>query len=204
MEDKVISFNIGNFGIILSRKYLLYIVMSVLAFFVLFLLLTSGINLDEERPLTNIKWMDYREDVGLKAFKKAPRETIRLFDRKYSGKAVTWDGYVVQTNALNEEALNHYQHASDILVKMVPDDRNPDDASIALVLSEAMTEKFKEELMQLDSGNHILFNATLFSMGDSRGLHHLHLFGLKKVQGSAHVNYHTHKEGRYKIHEEGN
>ena len=46
MEDKVISFNIGSFGIILSRKYLLYIVLSLTWLIVLIMLLTSGVKLE--------------------------------------------------------------------------------------------------------------------------------------------------------------
>jgi hypothetical protein len=37
LEDKVIAKNIGNFGIILTRKYLLYIVMVIAAFMAIYL-----------------------------------------------------------------------------------------------------------------------------------------------------------------------
>lgn len=202
MEDKVISFNIGTFGVILSRKYLLYILLSVTCAIVLFLLLTSGVDLREERPLTDVKWPDYRDDCGFFAFTKNPRETIRTFDRKYAGRGVAWDGYIVQVNALNEDSLSHFHHASSILVKMVPDDKSEDDASLALTLSENMTEKYKDELMQLNVGDHVNFNATIVGLGDRSHLHHFHAFGIKKIQGSAHVNLHVHYNGRYKIRKE--
>lgn len=203
LEDKVISFNIGNFGVIISRKYLLYIVLTIFCVIVLFLLLTTGINLNEERPISELKWTDYRDDVGYFSFIKNPRNTIRTFDKKYSGKGVSWEGYIVQVNALNEDSLAHFHHASSILIKMVPDDKSIDDASLALTLSENMTEKYKEVLMNLDVGDHVLFNATIVGLGDQGHLHHFHCFGLDKVEGSAHVNLHTHSyNGRYKIYKE--
>ena len=76
MEDKVISFNIGSFGVILSRKYLLYIVLSLTWLIVLIMLLTSGVNMNETRPITNYTWVEYKNDWGYQAFIKNPREAI--------------------------------------------------------------------------------------------------------------------------------
>lgn len=166
------------------------------------MLLTSGVNFNEQRPISNLQWADFRDDCGYHAFVTKPREAIRVFDGKYLGKGVNWDGYIVQVNALNEDSLEHFHHASSILVKMVPDDKAEDDSSLALTLSENMTEQYKEELMQLGVGDHINFNATIVGLGDRNHLHHLHLFGLEKIPGTAHVNLHTHKNGRYKIRKE--
>jgi len=104
----------------------------------------------------------------------------------------------VQVNALDEDSLSHFSHASMIFVKMNPDDKKEDDASIALTFSENMSEQFKEEMIMLDVGDHISFNATLVGLGDRSHLHHLHTFGIKKVEGSAHVNLHVHNNARYK------
>lgn len=158
--------------------------------------------MNEERPITNLKWADYKEDCGFFAFTSKPREAIRLFDGKYAGRGVNWEGYIVQVNAMNEDSLAHFHHASSILVKMVPDDKSEDDASLALTLSEHMTDEYKEDLMQLNVGDHINFNATIVGLGDRSHLHHLHVFGFKKVDGTAHVNLHVHYNGRYKIRKE--
>jgi hypothetical protein len=82
---------------------------------------------------------------------------------------------------------------------MVPDDKSVDDSSIALTLSENMTEKYKNEIMQLNAGDHVLFNGTIVGIGDKSHLHHLHVFGLQKIEGTAHVNINIHENGRYKI-----
>ena len=158
--------------------------------------------MNEARPITDTKWTDFKDDCGFFAFTKNSRQTMRDFDYKYAGKGVSWDGYIVQVNALNDDNLAHFSHAASILVKMVPDDKSEDDASLALTLSEAMTDEFKEELLQLDVGDHIKFNATIVGLGDRQHLHHLHVFGIKKIEGSAHVNLHVHYQGRYKIHKE--
>ena len=205
LEDKVISFQIGTFGVIISRRYLLYIVLCILSALVLYTLLSFGINISEERSITNISWEEFRKDCGFDAFNKNHRMAVRTFDRTYSGRGVSWDGYVVQVNALSENSLHHYHHASSMLLKMVPDDKEKDDASIALSLSEAMTEKYKEELMQLEVGDHVLFNATIVGLGDRSHLHHLHIFGLEKDKSEhsdTHVNLHVHQVGRYKFHQQ--
>ena len=121
------------------------------------------------------------------------------FDKKYSGVAVSWEGYIIRVNALDDDSLSHFTHASSMLVKMVPDDKTPDDASLALTLSERVTENYKDEIMKLNIGDNIHFNATIVGLGDRTNVHHLHVFGIKKGDGSAHVNLHTHYNGRYRV-----
>ena len=59
MEDKVISFNIGQFGVAVSRKYLLYIVLTLVCAVALYLILTSGMYGEYTAPLTSITWSQY-------------------------------------------------------------------------------------------------------------------------------------------------
>lgn len=62
LEDKVISFNIGSFGVILSRKYLLYIVLSLSCGIVLITLLSRKVNMNEVTPISGISWQDFRDE----------------------------------------------------------------------------------------------------------------------------------------------
>ena len=54
-------------------------------------------------------------------------------------------------------------------------------------------------LGSLHRGDHILFNATLISMGDNSHLHHLHLYGIEKMEGHRDVEAHAYSNGRYKV-----
>lgn len=64
MEDKVISFNIGTFGIALSWKYLLYIVLTCVSGIVLYLIMTSGFNQAYSVPISTVSWLEYMWDCG--------------------------------------------------------------------------------------------------------------------------------------------
>lgn len=56
MEDKVISFNIGSFGVALSRKYLLYIVLTIIASILLYLIMSTGFEHKYTVPISGITW----------------------------------------------------------------------------------------------------------------------------------------------------
>ena len=68
MEDKVISFHIGQFGIAVSRKYLLYIVLTLVCGVVLYMILANGMYTEYTPSLSSITWAQYRRDCGLEAF----------------------------------------------------------------------------------------------------------------------------------------
>ena len=86
------------------------------------------------------------------------------------------------------------------MIKMQPPEQEgshgPD---LGLSLSERILAINKEEINELKRGDHIQFNATLLSMGDQSHLHHLHVFGLKKVPGFMDVEPHIHATGRYQF-----
>lgn len=64
MEDKVISFNLGTFGVALSRKYLLYIVLTFVCAIILYLIMTSGFNTVYSVPISGVTWLEYIKDCG--------------------------------------------------------------------------------------------------------------------------------------------
>jgi hypothetical protein len=114
----------GKFGIILTRRYLLYIVMTLtvgLAIWV-FLLTEKGHN-HEIRPITNIGWSDYRNDCGYAAFVKNPHQAVARFDRYYQNQGISWDGYVIRISLNEEDAINFAYHSSSIMIKMEPEDQ---------------------------------------------------------------------------------
>jgi len=51
----------------------------------------------------------------------------------------------------------------------------------------------------LHRGDHIRFNATILSMGDTSHLHHLHAFAFEILGGHKDVEAHIHQSGRYKF-----
>ena len=91
-------------------------------------------------------------------------------------------------------------HSANLLVKMDLDDRKgfhgPD---LGLSISEHKLSLISDVVGDLHRGDHIRFNATFQSMGDSSHLHHLHLHDLVKIDGHRDVEAHAYSNGRYKV-----
>ena len=169
LEDKLLTFNIGNFGIILTRRYLLYIVMSmfmglsIYAFFV-----NEATHNHEMRHISDITWNQYRESCGYEAYKQSPNKAAIKFDRNFYGKGISWKGYVIRVNLNEEDQLNFAYHAATILVKMEPGEmEGTSSADLGLSISERVLKMYKSEIDSLEKGDEVEFNATIQSMGDN-------------------------------------
>ena len=94
-------------------------------------------------------------------------------------------------------------HSSSILIKMDQDDRQGThgaDLGLSISEMELMTDDMSEKIGSLHRGDHIRFNATMQSMGDTSHLHHLHLYDFVKIEGDHRdVEAHAHANGRYKV-----
>lgn len=69
MEDKLVTFNVGKFGVILTRKQLMYaaLVIFLMLFIHVFVLYEEGHN-HEAVPITGITWAAFKTDCGYDAF----------------------------------------------------------------------------------------------------------------------------------------
>jgi hypothetical protein len=70
---------------------------------------------------------------------------------------------------------------------------------LGLSLSEKILSAYKGTIDTLHRGDHVRFNATILSMGDTQHLHHLHVFAIEKIEGHKDVEAHVHNAGRYKF-----
>ena len=86
------------------------------------------------------------------------------------------------------------------MIKMDPPDQDGNSgADLGLSLSERVLTQYKSEIENLHRGDHVRFNATIMSMGDTQHLHHLHVFGIEMIPGHKDVEAHVHAGGRYKF-----
>ena len=150
--------------------------------------------------MTSITWNQYRRDVGYDTFSQNPRFAYLNFQQNYFMNGVSWDGYIVRVNLNEDDPLHMAFNSASIEIKMEQDDRQgfhgPD---IGLSLPEHVLVKYSEVIGSFHRGDHIRFNATIHSMGDSTHLHHLHVFALEKLEGHRDVEAHAHANGRYKV-----
>ena len=114
----------GKFGIILTRRYLLYIVFTLtcgMAIY-LFILTETGHN-HEVRPISGLTWSEFRRDCGYNSFVNDPHRAITKFDRIYQNQGISWDGYIIRISLNEEDAINFAYHSSSIMMKMEPEDQ---------------------------------------------------------------------------------
>ena len=202
LEDKVITFNIGNFGVALTRKYLLYIVGLISMILCIYVFILNEVTHNHEiRPISSHTWPQYRTDCGWDKYKFNPNQALVNFDRKYFNEAIGWEGYIVRISMEDENSMNYYQHTASILLKMDPPDQAKENhsADIALSFSYRVYDLHRDVLDSLHRGDKVQFNATLMSAGDAIHLHHAHTFQIAKVPGHKEVEAHAHLSGRYKF-----
>jgi hypothetical protein len=96
LDDKIIASNIGSFGFMLTRRYLLYIVMTITAGLVLYVFILVEENQNfEKRPFIVDTWEMYSKNCGFNQYLTDKRKASNYFDKFYYGKGVSWDGYVI-------------------------------------------------------------------------------------------------------------
>ena len=200
MEDTVMTTQVGNFGIILTRRHLAYMAMVVFAMLSIYTFVLVEEELHGHRVLSNTTWNQYKSQCGYEVFKAKPRQAYRNFESHHFGRAVGWEGYVVRVNINDEDPLSLQYHTANILVKMdEPDIPGGQGADIGVTMSELNVEKYAPIIEDLHIGDRIYFNATLINVGDSHHLHSMRAWGLEKIPGHLDVHAHTHKTGRYKV-----
>ena len=110
-------------------------------------LVTESMHNHEIRPISGLSWSDFRNDVGYNVYVKNPTKTLIKFDRKYYGKGVSWEGYVIRVNLNDEDSLNFAYHSATIMLKMdPPEQENSQGADLGLSLSERVLKELKFEI----------------------------------------------------------
>jgi hypothetical protein len=190
LEDQVIAKKIGGVGIILTRRYLLYIVMVLGAMLTIYMYILVEEQALDHMPISDITWDQFKQDCGYQAYSQNPRKAFRTFEFNYFGKRVGWTGYVVRVNLNDDDPMSIQYHTTDILVKMDdPDMPDGQGADIGVTLGERNMEKYSSIIEELRIGDQIGFNATIVSLGDKHHLHHVRAYNIERLEG--HMDVHA-------------
>jgi hypothetical protein len=122
---------------------------------------------------------------------KNPIRVSEAFDRKYEGKTVSWEGYIMKIKE-NQAYLFKGEHAVIILAKMLPSESEIH-ADLILSMDDAELEEYTSQLSSLETGSHFAFNATFISIGTEHKLHHMHCHSIEKLEGSIVIPPHVHQ-----------
>ena len=201
LEDRLFAWQFGSFGIILTRRTILYFVMILTACMSIYVFILVEEAHIHDHPISyDITWDKYLASCGHEVFTKEPRLAKRNFNSRFFRRHVSWDGYVIRVNYNEDNPMSMAYHSASILVKMEEDDKPGAHApDLGLTISEFNLDRLGDRLGDLHRGDHIRFNATMQSMGDHGHLHHMHVFDFKKIDGHRDVEAHGYSNGRYKL-----
>eukprot|EP00357_Protocruzia_adherens_P034364 CAMPEP_0114995796 /NCGR_PEP_ID=MMETSP0216-20121206/13938_1 /TAXON_ID=223996 /ORGANISM="Protocruzia adherens, Strain Boccale" /LENGTH=331 /DNA_ID=CAMNT_0002359897 /DNA_START=60 /DNA_END=1055 /DNA_ORIENTATION=+ len=175
-KDKVISFQVGNFAVVLSRVYVAAIVLiiGIIGYVSLVTYIHKTVYI---YPYT---WEEYKTDCGREALLKSPEGVMNKFRSTYSHKGVEWEGYVVKIDQSSDRWFAS-PHSAAIQVKMENSDseKYPD---LYLTFSEEYFQEFRSVLATLDRGDPIKFVAVLIAAANENQLHHMHATQLEKLE----------------------
>jgi hypothetical protein len=120
-------------------------------------------------------------DCGSEALMKNQLRAHKLFNDKYDGTTITWEGYIVKIQDFRNMWLRG-EHAVVFMVKMEPTE-NQLSADLILSLEDEYVPANTATLVDLDPGDKISFNATFVNPGNEYRLHHLHAISLEEIPG---------------------
>jgi len=199
LTDKMISFNIGEFGIVLTRKIIMGVVLTLILIFTLYMKLDFLDGHHYYGPVipVDVTWKDYLQECGKMAFYEHKAERILKCHNKYKDKTVqNWRGYVVRVEDLRQNMYNFSPHAILIMVKMDPSEREQQpDLYIAADTDKA--RQLNDLIVSLNRGGEIRFNASWASFGEDENMRHLHIVDLAKEDGYMEISELVHSHGRY-------
>ena len=187
LKDEVLTLKCGECAIVISRSYLLTGFTIIVCLFLY--IWASAETVVQVRLHTGSTWPEYLEDCGGEVVLKNSIRVTDSFTRKYEGKTITWDGYLMR--ATENYGWFRGDHAAVILVKMQPSES---DIHADLILSMDDHDFYGNtaQLASLDRGSHFRFNATFVSPGNEQQLHHLHAHSIEKVEGFMEIQEHVH------------
>ena len=103
-ENDIITWKIGNSALVLSKTYfiaLIFIISTITIIYILRLTLNGAniihygklqrLSLGEKIDLT---WQDFEKDCNINTNFGNPIRSMKIFNERYEGKVVNWDGFV--------------------------------------------------------------------------------------------------------------
>jgi hypothetical protein len=198
LQDKVVSVGVGEFGMVLTRKIVLGIFLTLLLIFTIYRRVDFHAH-HHHLAVSPIKedWPTFLKECGRDPMLNGGAATAQMCRAKYLEKtAVGWKGYVIRVEDYRNSLYSFIHHAVVILIKMEPSESEyyPD---ILLAIDSEKAEELKETLVSLNRGSEIGYNATIVTIGDDLKTRHFHVVNLWKGEGYKDVPEHIHEHGRY-------
>ncbi|CAD8062801.1 unnamed protein product [Paramecium sonneborni] len=204
VKDSMMSFKIGEFGVILTKRIVIGI---------LLLILTLGVLWYRIMDIPTQQWMDYHQhytpnititDTWTDYLEKCSKEKIfqnrqsyQSCEQKYIDRTIVdWKGYAIRVEDNQQSLMKFLHHSVNILVKMDPAESefHPD---LLLTADSEVAFQLSSEIEKLERGSEFSFTAVIKSVGDFQNIRHFHLLNLTKLEGYIEIQPHLHQQSRY-------
>lgn len=119
-----------------------------------------------------LTWKNYLEDCSGSKIIENQVHAAHIFSQKYKENTIEWDGYFIDYK--NGKYNSYATGTNSILVKMDPSESDSF-ADIVLSIPRSSSVKNAETIKNLEKGDHLVFKATIVSMGNEFKLHHMRL-----------------------------
>ncbi|CAD8056816.1 unnamed protein product [Paramecium primaurelia] len=204
VKDSMMSFKIGEFGVILTKRIVIG---------TLLLILTLGVLWYRILDMPTQQWMDYHQhynpnititDTWNDYLEKCTKEKIfqnlqfqQSCQQKYIDRTIVdWKGYAIRVEDNQQSLMKFLHHSVNILVKMDPAESefHPD---LLLTADSEIAAELSSEIEKLERGSEFSFTAIIKSIGDFQNIRHFHLLNLTKLEGYIEIPPHLHQQSRY-------
>ncbi|CAK75661.1 unnamed protein product (macronuclear) [Paramecium tetraurelia] len=204
VKDSMMSFKIGELGIILTKRIVIGISL---------LILTLGVLWYRIMEIPTSQWMDYHQhyspnitiaDTWTDYLEKCSKQKVfqnvqfqQYCEQKYVDRTIVdWKGFAIRVEDNQQSLLKFLHHSVNILVKMDPAESEFHPDLLLTADSEVATE-LSLEIEKLERGSEFRFAAIIKSIGDFQNIRHFHLLNITKLDGYIEIPPHLHQQSRY-------
>jgi hypothetical protein len=198
LEDKVISLSIGEFGLVLTRKIVVGILLTIVVIFFIYMSFDPHGG-HGQGPVVKIddSWEKFMTECGRETIAHGGIAKSIGCDQHYIEKTiVNWRGYIIRVEDYRDSFYRYMHHAIGLLIKMQPSESDlyPD---IILALDTEKANEFGDLIGTFNRGTEIIFNATIMTVGSEMKTRHFHIVEMTKGEGFMDLPAHVHEYGRY-------
>ena len=107
LDDNILSFKVGQFGFMVTRRFLIKTLMFLLASlgaFMVYEMIVDGPGwyLEGREPELDLTWRSFVHDIGAQ-FSHRGQDAFSVFSWKYRNKLIQWEGQVLRVDGNSQE-----------------------------------------------------------------------------------------------------
>ena len=182
LQDKVFTFQLSSFGIVITKKHIFSILLGIICIIV-FISFISTISFSKH--VLKETWADYLSIC-------TGGETI--CKTKFLYQEISWIGYVIRVN-FND---NFFSRTRVFFLMKMDQNIDSDKTDLVIEVTDSIYNKYKIDIMNITRGDEIEFNATIRQTPSYQNKVPIVTLDTIRLTGrNININPHVHENGRY-------